>query len=253
MTGIAPPDNEELQLGQAPKVHCLSDEAWISQQRVLEETVEIQPERIQISDFLQETPANPTVIVPNAQQYNKVQWNEFPQEEEKERETVPRVKAQEWVPQNDGEHVVQKTNYQPSRINRAWPPPGYGEEEEKEIGHANRTKALSDEAWIQQQQANAEEEEDVPGNAAWRRQVTGLKDVVWPPPEPEPVTNEWSGGPKLAVQWPPAEFEEKSQQDVQILQTNFARQRNTRQWPPPGVGEDQEQQQQQEEPVPQYA
>lgn len=57
MVGIAPPDNEELQLGQAPKVHCLNDEAWISQQRVLDEAIEIQPERIQITDFLVESEA----------------------------------------------------------------------------------------------------------------------------------------------------------------------------------------------------
>jgi hypothetical protein len=54
---------------------------------------------------------------------------------------VPRVKAQDWVPENDVEHPVLKTVYQPSRIppnpqsGRLWPPPGYGEEEQQiELG-----------------------------------------------------------------------------------------------------------------------
>lgn len=30
MAGVAPPDNAELQLEQAPRVKCLNDEAWVS-------------------------------------------------------------------------------------------------------------------------------------------------------------------------------------------------------------------------------
>lgn len=36
--------------------------------------------------------------------YSKVQWNEFPTEEEKEKQGVPRVKTQEWIPENDVSH-----------------------------------------------------------------------------------------------------------------------------------------------------
>lgn len=75
-----------------------------------------------------------TTIVPQAEQYQRVKWNEFPEEEQKERQQVPRVHAQEWVPENEVEHPVQKTNYQPGRITRAWPPPGYGVEEQIQIG-----------------------------------------------------------------------------------------------------------------------
>jgi hypothetical protein len=253
MVGIAPPDNEELQLGQAPKVHCLGDDAWISQQRILEETVEIQPEKIQITDFLVESEAKPTVIVPDARQYNKFAWNEFPEKPVYDRESVPKVKAQDWVPQNDTEHVVQKTNYQPGRLNAAWPPTE--NELVKDVGQITRTKAQSDDGWIQQQNPNPEEEEadDSAGNAAWRRQVTkGLKEVSWPPPERgfDKFANEIGGNTKLSAVWPPPEFEEKEQQDVQILQTSFARQKHAYQWPPnSGDGS----QAPGEEPVQQYA
>lgn len=74
----------------------------------------------------------PTVIVPEQVQYEKVKWNEFQEEEQKEKESVPRVKAQDWVPENDPEHPVVKTTYQPGRINAQWPP-GPQEEEEKPL------------------------------------------------------------------------------------------------------------------------
>jgi len=252
MVGIPPPDNEELQLGQAPKVHCLDDEAWISQQRILEETAEIQPERIQFTDFLVESEAKPTVIVPDARQYNKFAWNEFPEEPVYDRETVPRVKAQEWVPQNDSEHAIQKINYQPGRISAAWPPAE--DELIKDVGQITRTKAQSDDGWIAQNPNPEEEVDDSAGNAAWRSQVTkGLKDVSWPPPERgfDKFANEVDGKSKISAVWPPPEFEEKEQQDVQILQTNFNRQKHSHQWPPVKPG--QEEQQNGEEPVQQYA
>lgn len=98
-------------------------------------------------------------IVPEPAGYNKVQWNEFPEEEQKvgwhdgnidgpndhfhsaqEQQSVPRVTAKEWVPENEVEHPVLKNVYQPGRIapnpesGRLWPPPGYGEEEQIELG-----------------------------------------------------------------------------------------------------------------------
>jgi hypothetical protein len=249
MAGIPPPDNEELQLGQAPKVHCLGDEAWVTQQRVFEEVPEIQPERIQVADFLVESETKSSVIVPNAQQYNKFQWNEFPEEAQYDRETVPRVRAQDWVPQNDTEHIVHKTNFQSSRINRAWPP--YSEEKELEPGQASRVKAQSDEAWIQQGATIEGEENDAPGNAVWKSQIgKGLKDT-WNPSESGYIkfANEIGGSKLGVVQWPPPEFEERSQNDVQILQTNFAPAKHNRQWPPPGQGPEETG----EEPVQQYA
>ncbi|KAI6230184.1 Y43F8B.1b-like protein [Aphelenchoides fujianensis] len=219
-------DQPELQ--QAPRVHCLGDEAWITQQRVPQEVPEIQPERLQVPDFLEESPAKPTVIVPDAQQYTKVQWNEFPTEEEKERQAVPRVRAQDWVPENDEEQV--------------------------ELGRAAQTKAQSDDAWIQQNVAKPEDEQqegDV-GNAPWRN-VSGqtVRERAWPPPEAEAEITEISNS-KLAVQWPPAEFEEKEQQVVEVLHTSFARNKHTHQWPPVAPGAE-SQAADQEEPVPHYA
>ncbi|KAI6199657.1 Y43F8B.1b-like protein [Aphelenchoides besseyi] len=252
MAGQAPEDNVELELQQAPRVACLGDSAWITQERVPQIVPEIQPERLQVPDFLEESPAKPTVIVPDAQQYNKIQWNEFPVEEEKERETVPRVRAQEWVPENDTEHVVQKTTYQPGRIARAWPPPGYGEEEELEIGRAANTKAQSDDAWIQKQNANETEEETGEiGNAPWRRQVSGqkLKERVWPPVEEEMVAENIVGG-KISVQWPPQEFEERTEETLELMHTRFESQPHQRQWPPLKPGEEESAE---PEPVPQYA
>lgn len=63
----------------------------------------------------------------------KVQWNEFPEEEQKEITQAPRVKAQEWIPQNEVEHPVAKTQYRPGRIARAWPPPGYENDENTDL------------------------------------------------------------------------------------------------------------------------
>lgn len=73
------------------------------------------------------------MIVPSAGGYSKVEWT-FPDEPQLERESVPRVRTQQWLAENDTEHVVQKTTYQPGRIARAWPPPGYGVDEQHEIG-----------------------------------------------------------------------------------------------------------------------
>ena len=63
------------------------------------------------------------MLVPQPAQSTRIQWNEFPEEEVKEQQQAPRIKAQEWVPQNEVEHPVTKTTYRPGRIARAWPPP----------------------------------------------------------------------------------------------------------------------------------
>ena len=77
-----------------------------------------------------------------------MKWNEFPEEEVLERQQVPKVKAQDWQPENEVEHPVHKTTYNPGRIARQWPPPGYGEEDQVEMGRATATKTVSDEGWI---------------------------------------------------------------------------------------------------------
>jgi hypothetical protein len=219
---------------QPPRQQVLDDTVWQAQQRVPVEVQQVQPERIKIPEFQETAPAKPTVIVPQSTQFQKVKWNEFPEEEQKEQGSVPRVRAQEWVPENEQEHPVVKTTYQPGRIARAWPPPGYNENEEQELTRASATKTVSDDGWIQNANAETEEDQDAVGNAPWRRQVGGggLKSRAWPPPEQEQDVREISGGPKLAVQWPPAEFEEKTQQDVEIIQTHFTQKPHQRQWPP---------------------
>src|SRR4051812_43538568 len=103
---------------------------------------------MQVPDFLHESEVRPTVIAPVVYESTKVKWNEFPEEEVKERQEVPRVKAQEWQPENEVEHPVHKTTYNPGRIHPQWPPPGYGEEEQGELGRAAATKTVSDVGWI---------------------------------------------------------------------------------------------------------
>ena len=47
------------------------------------------------------------------------------------------------------------------------------------------------------------------------------------------------GRSKIAVaSWPPPEFEEQEQQNVQLLQTSFSRQRHSHAWPPTKPGEE---------------
>lgn len=41
------------------------------------------------------------MICPQPTESTKIKWNEFPEEEEKEQNNVPKVKAQEWEPQNE--------------------------------------------------------------------------------------------------------------------------------------------------------
>lgn len=226
-----------------PRHPVIDDTAWQVQRRVPQENVQqVNPERIKIPEFIELGDVKPTVIVPQPAESTKVQWNEFPEEEQKEPGTVPRVRAQEWVPQNEVEHVVQKTNYQPGRIARAWPPPGYEEEEEKQLSRATATKAMADEAWLQQNE-NQTEENGVDGNktTGWRSQVSaggGVKSRVWPPPENVQEPEGFVSGPKLSVQWPPVEAEEKEQQDVQIIQTHLPVKSNSRPWPPVQPGTD---------------
>jgi hypothetical protein len=227
-------EEEEVPLQSVPKHPVISDEAWLQQQRVPQDIQPVQPERIKIPEFADLGEVKPTVICPVPTQSTKVQWNEFPEEEQKEPGSVPRVKAQEWQPQNEVEHPVQKTNYQPGRIQRAWPPPGYNEEEDIQLGKAEKTKAQSDVGWIQGATENPEEETDAVGNAPWKRQVSGagIKERVWPPPENVREAEAIATGPKLAVQWPPPETEEKEQQSVETIQTHLPVKPHQRQWPP---------------------
>lgn len=69
------------------------------------------------------------------------------------------------------------------------------------------------------------------------------KGTVWPPPDSEheviKFANEIGGGSKISVgQWPPPEFEEQEQQNVQLFQTNFDRSKHQHVWPPVKPGEE---------------
>lgn len=37
----------------------------------------------------------------------------------------------------------------------------------------------------------------------------------------------------MAIQWPPPEFEEQKQQEIEIIRNNLPVKANQRQWPPP--------------------
>ncbi|VDK61393.1 unnamed protein product [Gongylonema pulchrum] len=56
---------------------------------------------------------------------------------------------------------------------------------------------------------------------------------VWPPPESEIRKGAFTGTRLTAVQWPPPEFEQQEQQDIEVLQTRLPVKPNQRQWPPP--------------------
>uniref|UniRef100_A0AC35GIY9 Uncharacterized protein n=1 Tax=Panagrolaimus sp. PS1159 TaxID=55785 RepID=A0AC35GIY9_9BILA len=168
----------EVESGQQhkPKV-ILDDTIWQAQYRVPQEEVKpYEPSKIQIPEYKEMIETKPTVIVPIPTETTRVKW-EFPEEEEKPRETVPKVKAQDWVPQNEVEHVVTKTTYNPSKIGRAWPPPGYEEKEEEGLGQAARTKATEDGAWIQQEFPS----EQRVGISPWSQKLSGsgVRERQW--------------------------------------------------------------------------
>ncbi|CAK5026570.1 unnamed protein product [Meloidogyne enterolobii] len=231
-----PQEEEDLSIEGGKRNKILDDNSWQVQKRIQLEYQPIQPTKIQPPelDYEGEIKANflffiffskfilKRTIVPQPAGYSKIQWNEFPEEEQKEKQSVPRVKAQDWVPENDAEHPVLKTIYQPGRIapnptsGRLWPPPGYGEEEEIEIGHANKVKTMGDDDWKQGEGEQLQNgEENSVGNAPWSRQAAGgnVKNVQWPPPENQLEHGEFGRG-KLNVQWPPSEFEEQEQKQV---------------------------------------
>lgn len=219
-----------------PKHQTNDDSSWQLQHRVpLEEIQEINPERIKIPEFFELNDVKPTVIIPTPAQTTRIQWNEFLEEEKKDRVEVPRICLQNWLPENNIEHIIQKTNYQPSHITRVWPPPGYNIEEEHEIGHAIVTKAISDNDWIQQNENVDYENKNFGGNAPWKKQLIEsceIRNRIWPPIENHIETDVISSGLKLNAQWPPIELEKKEQQDVQVLQTHLPIKPQQRKWPP---------------------
>ncbi|KAL3068051.1 hypothetical protein niasHT_038041 [Heterodera trifolii] len=236
------PEEEQLEASAVPRNPIIEDNAWQVQRRVQPEYQPVQPAKLNATgDFLVESEAKKS-IVPEAVGYSKTKWNEFPEEEEKERQSVPKVKAQEWVPEHDVEHHVQKTVYQPGRIGpdpntgRLWPPAGYGEEEETEIGKGEKTKCIADEGWIMANGTvpSAEENDDGEvGNAPWKGHARGgdVKGRQWPPPE-NASEKETSKGGRINAQWPPPEQEEIEQQRVEILQTHIPVKDKVREWKP---------------------
>lgn len=123
-----PPQEDEEQIVESGKRNkILDDNSWQVQKRIQLEYQSIQPTKIQPPELDYEGEIKRT-IVPQPTGYSKVQWNEFPEEEQKEKQSVPKVKAQDWIPENDAEHPILKTNYLSQAAggnvkNVQWPPP----------------------------------------------------------------------------------------------------------------------------------
>ncbi|KAK0411349.1 hypothetical protein QR680_005612 [Steinernema hermaphroditum] len=210
--------------GPRQATHVQEDTHWQTQRRVQTDVEMPQVGRIAVDDsFLQESSIKPTVIVPVPAQTTRVQWNEFPEEPQFDREQVPRVKAQEFNAEHQIDNAVLKTSYNPGRIERVWPPPQ--NEKENEPGQVTVTKANADETWIQYRGEGEVK--------TWAQKGPGRHNRCWPPAEAELPLSTFSPHHMPQIQWPPPEFEETSQQSVEILQKHLPIQKQQRQWPPP--------------------
>uniref|UniRef100_A0A1I7XN25 PDZ domain-containing protein n=1 Tax=Heterorhabditis bacteriophora TaxID=37862 RepID=A0A1I7XN25_HETBA len=214
-----------LRQDQPPSAVRLQDDAcWQTQHR---QPAEVQPPQIgritipEISDIHE---VHRTVIVNQPQQYQKVKWNEFPEELKPEIGSAPKVHTQEWIPVNQENIEVQRSLYKPSKIGRTWPPPE--EEIVKDVQPVHAVKASDDCAWIQQEQ------NEVLRSAAWSS--NSKINRVWPPPEGELLGSQYQGPQHMpAVQWPPLESEQHEREQVEVLQKHIPAKKMDRQWPPP--------------------
>ncbi|VDM38394.1 unnamed protein product [Toxocara canis] len=220
---------EQLPPENVQPIHVLDDNCWLTQTRVVVSDVQApEPARIAIPELHGTVHVQPTVIVPKPLQTTRVEWNEFPQEEQKERGTVPKVKAQEWHPDKQGEIVGAapvRSGYRPGRMGHVWPPPH--DENEAPAQHFRPTKAAEDTTWIHEAKGESET------GPAWGRVHATRTQRVWPPPQNEVQAAGFAGSRLPAVQWPPPEFEQQTQQEVEVLQTRLPVKPNQRQWPPP--------------------
>ncbi|KAK6053867.1 hypothetical protein COOONC_08628 [Cooperia oncophora] len=119
---------------------------------------------------------------------------------------------------------LQRSLYRPGKISANWPPP------EREVGKLHveirPVKPGDDAGWIQQEQ------NEVIRSTGWQRK--SKIDLVWPPPEGETAQSLYQGPHHMpTVQWPPAESEEHSQQQVEVLQKHIPARKMEYQWPPP--------------------
>ncbi|ETN78842.1 hypothetical protein NECAME_10102 [Necator americanus] len=181
--------------GPAPTGVRLQDDAcWQTQHRIPAEVQPPQIGKISIPEFADMHEVHRTVIVNKPQSYQKVKWNEFPEEVTPEIGAAPKVATQEWVPVNQDNIELQRSLYRPGKIAAVWPPPQ--EEIVKEAQPVRAVKAGDDQGWIQQ--------------------VKLLR------PKQMPV-----------VQWPPVESEQHEREQVEVLQKHIPAKKMEYQWPPP--------------------
>ncbi|VDK82365.1 unnamed protein product [Litomosoides sigmodontis] len=219
---------EVLPQQEVKPIHTQEDQSWVTQNRIPVEIQVPQPAKIAIPELRGSVEIKPTVIVPRPVQPTWIEWNEFPEEETKELIDAPRVKAREWHPDNQdetvGAHSI-RSAYQPGRIGHVWPPP---QNENVAPQHeVTVTKAADDTAW------RRDEKVEVETGTAWCKAVQHNLQRVWPPPENEIRTGRCIGSRLKTIQWPPPEFEQQIQQDIDVLQTRLHVKPNQRQWPPP--------------------
>ncbi|KAL3984700.1 hypothetical protein ACH3XW_35625 [Acanthocheilonema viteae] len=219
---------EVLPQQEIKPIHAQDDQSWVTQNRIPVEIQAPQPAKITIPELHGSVEVKPTVIVPRPAQTTRVEWNEFPQEGTKELIDVPRIKAGEWHPDNQGEIIGAqpvRSAYQPGRIGHVWPP--QQSENVPPPQEVKVTKTAEDTTWRRDEKVETET------GPAWGKTVPHNLQRVWPPPENEVRIDRSVGSRLKTIQWPPPEFEQQIQQDVDILQTRLPVKPNQRQWPPP--------------------
>ncbi|EPB71969.1 hypothetical protein ANCCEY_08953 [Ancylostoma ceylanicum] len=205
-------------------VRLQDDSCWQTQHRIPPEVQPPQIGKISIPEFADQHEVHRTVIVNKPQSYQKVKWNEFPEEVTPEIGVAPKVATQEWKPVNQENIELQRSLYRPGKIAKAWPPPQ--EEIVKEAQPVRIVKAGDDQGWIQQ------DPNDVIRSAAWQRNTK--IDRVWPPPEGEHALSGYQGPKHMpSVQWPPVESEQHEREQVEVLQKHIPTKKMEYQWPPP--------------------
>ncbi|GMR59395.1 hypothetical protein PMAYCL1PPCAC_29590, partial [Pristionchus mayeri] len=208
--------------GEVPGgVRLNDDSCWQTQRRVPVEVNAPQIGKIAIPELKETHETQPTVIVRKPAGYEKVKWNEFPEEIQPERQSVPRTKAQEWIPVNNEVSEITRTGFASGKVNKVWPP--LAEEIIKDAGEVNRVRCGDDMGWIQQEQQ--EVIKSVPRTSRISR--------AWPPPEDERIGGGVQTSHMPVVQWPPPEFEQIEQEKIEVLAKHIPTRKVDRQWPPP--------------------
>ncbi|CAJ0586034.1 unnamed protein product, partial [Mesorhabditis spiculigera] len=200
-------------------IRLQDDTCWQTQKRVAPEIDVPAVGKVTIPEFSDDHEVMRTIVAQPAG-FQKVAWNEFPEEKQVERIQAPRVKAQEWKPVNQEEMEVLRTNYNPGRVSAVWPPPQ--EEIVKDNGAVTRVRVGDDLGWIQQEQ------HEVPRFPSRTSRI----NRAWPPPEHEVQTQDVHTSHLGPVVWPPPEFEEKEKEAVDSLHNTLPVGHIDRQWPP---------------------